>query len=434
MVGSFRALGVLVLAGATVVGCQDSSSSIALGPQAATSASAVSSASAPQPPLPPPPPLMGPAFRLQVAGAFAPQLRFNAYQPGHPSAQNRNEDLFPMGVASFLRELHSGRPRVLVQGSSGGAPGISEERAATGTAVFDADRLAPYPREMVGDPPGQAPLYVNVYEDLAARQLGARGQGEIVVSVEYWIFYPQDRADVQILGVSTQPLQDPFGHQGDWEAVGARLRLTLGDDSRLLGGRVEEGYYASHGDTYVARRPELELVDDLGLADPDGAHIVAYVSQGKHGSFPQAGERRELPVPSWLADFVDIFAGNGVRVDAWVGDLFDLEDVAGASQEFASAEFQALLAGSMAPPAISDWTQYQGRWGPTRSQITIAGHTISLASSPTGPKAKSDYGDLGGSAIPWADTKIQQSGILTVYRDIGTSPAIASPPPLPVRR
>ncbi len=377
---------------------------------------------------------MGPVFRLQVAKAFAPQLRFNAYQPGHSAAQNRNEDLFPMGVASFLRELHSGRPRVLVNGSSGMAPGTSEERTASGTPAFDADRLAPYPREMVGDPPGQAPLYVNVYEDPTARQLGARGQGEIVVDVEYWIFYPQDRADVHILGVSTQLLQDPFGHQGDWEVIAARLRLQLGDDSRLLGGRVEEAYYASHGDTYVVRRPELELVDDLGFPDPVGTHIVVYVSQGKHGSFPQAGERRELPIPPWLADFVDIFAGNGVWIDAWVGDLFDLEDVAGAPQEFASAEFQALLAGSASPPAITDWTEFQGRWGPTRSQITIGGHTISLASSPTGPKAKSDYGALGRSAISWADTKIQQSGILTIYRDAGITPPIVSPPPLPIRR
>jgi hypothetical protein len=377
---------------------------------------------------------MGPAFRLQIARAFAPQLRFNAFYPGNSSLQNRSEDLFPMGVASFFSEIHNGQARVLVQGSHGTTPGLSQQRTVGAPASMSTREIGPYPAGMVGDAPGAAPLYINLYEEPTARTLDSQGRGEIVVHAEYWIFYPQDRADVQILGLSTQLLNDPFGHQGDWEHVALRLRLRLGQSSRFLDGQVEEGYFAAHGDVFRTQAPELELVDDLGAPDPNGSHPVVYVAQGKHGSYPQAGERQRVPAPSWLANYVDFFRGNGVRVDAWSGSFFDLEDPTAAPQEFNSPEFQTIMASSPTPPSLADWTEFQGKWGPTRNQLTVFGHTFSFASSPTGPKRKSDYGDFGRSAVSWTDAKRQQSGTLTVYRDQGVTIPLSSPVPLPVRR
>ncbi|MGE4146073.1 MAG: hypothetical protein AB7N76_35945 [Planctomycetota bacterium] len=386
--------------------------------------------------VPPPPGDLTPALRAEIARAFAPQLRFNAYyDDGNHSAQNKNEDFFPMGVASFLRELASGRPRVVTQPSVVGAaaPAVSVEQPVSGAASFTSARLDGYPKQLVGDAPGSAPLYVHVYELPALRRLAPDGSGELVVYAEYWVFFAYDRCEAKVLNlIPTSGGADIAGHRGDWEHTSYRLRVTLDAGAVVRGGAVEEGFFYGHDHAYSATAPELELLDDAGQPSPAGRHPVVFVSQGKHASFPQAGEWQNSAVPTWLADHTDFFRGNGVWVETWRGDLFDLEDPRAAPAEFAPPELGALLAASGLQ--LQDWTEYLGRWGPDLA-LSAAGVTLRIGLSPTGPKAKADYGDFGGQGAQptWTDAKLQ-SPRLRVYRDLGITIPRAAPLPLPLRR
>ena len=401
---------------------------------ASTTAAATSSAAAPAPPRDP----LDLANRQEIARTFAPRLRFNAwYDDGNGAPQNRNEDHFPMGVASFLREARGRAARVVVQGSHRDAPSENEVRSFPDATQFGVDRLTGYPREMAGDPPGDAPLYVHVYDDVPLRALAPDGSGQLDVWVDYWVFYPYDRAEARILSVI--PLTGPadlIGHRSDWEHVQFKGRVTYGPGSVLVPGTAEllEGYYYGHGSGIFVPGPELERLDEQGRPDPRGTHPVVYVAQGKHASYPQAGHwPGPGGVPTWLAQYTDFFRGNGVVVDAWRGPLFDLDDPAAEPAEFASPELQAIVAAS--PVSLSDWTAYQGRWGPDELAITTPFGRFGTG-SPRGPTGgRRDWHDFGGRGAlePWADVKANHGG-LVVYADRGITIPQVVPPPLPVRR
>lgn len=375
--------------------------------------------------------------RLEIARAFAPRLRFNAWHnDGNNSPQNRNEDLFPMGVASFLAELHSHDARVMVQGSRQGTPSANEVRSFSDPVVFGADRLTGYPRDMAGDPPGSAPLYVTVYDDAAQRALAPDGSGQLEVWANYWVFYPHDRAEARIFSfIPLTGTADFVGHRSDWEHVQFKGRVTLGPGSVLVPGGFEllEGYYYGHGSGIQVPGTELERLDHQGNADPRGTHPVVYIAQGKHASYPQAGHwRSPSGIPTWLAEYTDFFRGNGVIVDAWTGPLFDLAAPAAEPGEFSSAEFLALVAAS--PVALTDWTAYRGKWGPDEIRVNTPFGSFGTG-SPSGPVGRRDYQDFGGrgSLNLWSDLKAR-NGDLTVYADQGIVIPQVVPAPLPVRR
>ncbi|MCO5172232.1 MAG: hypothetical protein M9894_38535 [Planctomycetes bacterium] len=415
-----------LIALAVLAGCGDASRRSA-SPAVGTAVAPVSSATIG------PPGSLSPAFRAEVARAFAPELRFNAYHDdGNRSPQNRHEDFFPMGVASFLAELEAGAARVLVQPSRGPAPGVSQVRPFSSRPVLRGAQLEGYPRYMVGDEPGTAPVYVHVYEDPAGRALAPDGSGELVVFAEYWFFYAHDRSEARLLGaIGTSGAADVTGHRADWEHISLRLRVRTAAGGVFAGGELDHGSFYGHGGAVVAGPGELERVDDAGADDPAGRHPVVYVAQGKHASYPEAGEWRGHAVPTWLADHTDFFRGNGVRIACWQVPLPDLEDPDALPQEFAPQAFRTLQAASPHTVAhLRDWTEYRGRWGP---DLALFGTTV-LGLSPTGPKAKTKYGDQGGlTTFPrWADLKRRSPG-LKVYRDLGIVIPRVLPPPAPSR-
>ena len=375
-------------------------------------------------------------LRQQIARTFAPQLRFNAFHDdGSGSTQNRNEDYFPMGAASFLREIVSGQARVVVQESDRYAASLNEVRPFYDVARLQFDHLGPYPRRMAGDAPGTAPMYVNVYEDPTARWLASDGSSHLTVYAEYWTFFAYDRAQSRVLNMPFSRSSDVGGHRADWEHTTFRLRLQLDPGGGLVGGQVEEGYYFGHGTAYSVSSTLIERVDDQGRPNPGGTHPVVYVSQGKHASYPQAGH---WPVhrsfPAWVATHTDYFRGNGVIIDGWHVPLHDLETTSDNPVEFASSEL-ALLRGRSPSGSWSDWTSYPGRWGPdlTVFQLPGTGSRV-MSESPCSPKHMLSYSDFGGggSYERWADVKASEPG-LVIYLDRGISiPAL--PAPLPTRR
>ena len=431
---AFAALALGVLSS----GCGGGRSGGGGSPGAASTAAAVSSgapatgatgaptASGPADPL-------GPVNRRELARRFAPRLRWNAwFDDGNRSRQNRHEDHFPMGVTSFLRELHSGQARVIVQGSQRDLPGASELRPTASAPRFLPGQLEGYPRDMTGDAPGDAPLYVHVYDDPAARALAADGSGQLEVWADYWVFYPYDRAEVRILwAFNLVSANDLIGHRSDWEHVQVRGRVTLGPGAVVAGCELLQGYFYGHGHGFVVDPAELERVDDAGQPDPRGTHAVVYVAQGKHAAYPQAGHWSSPDFPSWLADYTDFFRGNGVVIDAWSGPLCDLLDPAGDPDAFASAELQALAAASGA--TLPDWTAYQGRWGPDQVALTTPWGTFATG-SPRGPVGRPDWRDFGRSATRrWIDVKAAEPN-LVVYADRGVVIPATLPAPAPVRR
>lgn len=433
-----------VVAGGVLVGLLVASSFMGCGGSGsgggATAAAAITSTTATAPTVAlGPGGSLSPAFRAHVARTFAPELRFNAYHDdGNRSPQNRNEDFFPMGVASFLAELDAGAARVLVQPSSRAAAGVSQVRPFTTRPALSNAHLGGYPKFMTGDEPGTAPIYIHVHEDPAGRALQPDGSGELVLQVEYWCFYAYDRSEAQlVLGLISTSSGDITGHRADWESVSYRVRVQLGPGSTFAGGEITHGTYRGHGGAIVVPGADLQRVDDAGRDDPAGRHPVAFISQGKHAAYPQAGHFLGHSVPTWIAAHTDFFRGNGVRVQAWTAPLPDLEDPAALPQEFSPPTFTTLLATSSgsATAGLRDWTEYRGRFGPDLTLLTLPFTSISLGLSPTGPKAKSYYGDHGGlTTYPlWRDVKAREPG-LTVYDDRGIVIPRALPPPTPIRQ
>jgi hypothetical protein len=376
-----------------------------------------------------------PATPKAIARAFAPRLRFNAFvNDGKDARWNRNEDHFPMGVASLFRELASGQAWVVTQPSlATAAPSIAELRPVSAPPAFAAAQLGPYPERMVGDPPGQAPVYVHVYEEPGTRQVAPDGSGEVVDWVEYWLFYAYDRSEADVIGLVASPSMNLGGHRGDWEHIALRLRVRLGPGGVLAGGDIEEAQYFEHLGGVSLDPGELERLDDAGRPDANGPHPVVYVAQGKHASYPQAGE---WPgggnFPTWAVQQTDYFRGNGVVVDSWTGAFVDLEDPTGDAAELDPPELQAAAArGGL---ALGDLTAYAGRWGPDLLNLSLPFVGGLQLGSPVGPRQHGCYGDHGASTTRrWADVK-RTSPELLVYRDRGIPVPDVVPAPVPIRR
>ena len=427
------ALGLLTL---SVCGLSTACGSSKRRPPAASTAAAASSQTTPTPSLvtssttavvqsPASAVVLGltPALEDEIARTFAPQLRFNAYHnDGNTSKQNRNEDYFPMSVLRFLKEIDSGQARVAIQESQGAQPAISEVRTTTKRPVFKLIHLADYPKRMVGDPPGAAPLYVEVYEDPALRNQAPDGSGELTAYIEYWVFYAHDRAEARVLLFNTGGRFDPIGHRADWEHTSFKVRVKLGPGGVVTGGAIEEGVFYGHNKAFLAFPPQLTLLDDNGVPDPQGTHVAVFIAQGKHASYPEAGHWTDHAVPGWLAKHTDFFRGNGVWVDSWRGRLINLDEASTNDAEFDPPEFQSLQQGSNAP-LLPDWTEYTGKWGPDLSLFNALGITITVGLSPTGPKRKSTFQAFHGGRTPavWTDAKVKHASKLSVYADLGIS-------------
>ncbi len=275
-----------------------------------------------------------------LARHHAPCYRFNAADPAAGSgAQSRDEEFFPGSVAAFLTSLELGVWQVDGETLSG-APGVF---------ALDQPRLLGYPSGLSGQPLGTAPVYTHVYPVGLDRAV-----------CEYWIFYPYDRADARLLGVSV-----PWGdHRGDWEHTAFRVRLEPPE--------IEHGYYYGHARCLLVPGQDLELVD--------GSHPVVYVSQGKHASYPRACQLATTGLPGFLLAHDDVANGRGPSWQSWQGPLIDL------------GERDAPRAGA------ARWLAFAGRWGPDGFQL--GGLDIGL--SPTGPAAKRSWGNHGPGQ-PWRE-------------------------------
>jgi VPS62-like protein len=278
------------------------------------------------------------ALEAEIARRHAPRWRFTGRDPEGPALpQNRDERYFPMSVARFLACLESG-----LYDLDGGRV----VAAAPGT--FDDEAVAGFPSYLAGDPPGRAPLYTHVYP-------GAEGEA----FCEYWAFYGYDHAGATVLGVDV-----PYGgHRGDWEHVAFRVSL---DPPRLL-----EGFYYGHARCLVVKGEDLERVA--------GEHPLVYVSQGKHASYPAACVIQSVPfVPQAVIGHHDVANGRGRTWDGWEGPLIDL--------------------GERDRPRgdAKRWLGFEGRWGPDGFEIG----GLDLGVSPTGPAAKSSWGN-NTAGDPW---------------------------------
>lgn len=378
-----------------------------------------------------------PGLEVDLAEAFAPQLRFNAYHnDGNSSAQNRSEDHFPQGVASFYSELESGQVRILLLGSIRDNPALTIQIPWNKSPKFENGKFGDFPKRMVGDVPGQATTYTHLYLDPNTPALNSDGSGELIVWAEYWLFYPQDRSEAELLTfLPTYAYLDLSGHRGDWEHTTYKLRVQLDQGLTFLDGIVDEAYYSGHGDSFKVLPSELEFVDDNGQADPMGHHPVVYVSQGKHASYPQAGEWADhADLPSWLASHVDFFRGNGAIVNTWNSPLADMGDPSSDINEFASAEFLLMTARSPGANAqMQYWTDFRGDWGLDDVRITAFGLNIGIAGSPSAPNlAGSGFRGAPKDAVLWTATKSQHSK-LKIYKDLGITIPQVIPAPVPVR-
>lgn len=378
-----------------------------------------------------------PGLEAQLAQSFAPQLRFNAYHDdGNRSAQNRSEDHFPQGVASFFRELESGQVRILLLGSIRNNPALTIQIPYNQSPKFENGRFGDFPKRMVGDVPGQATVYTHLYLDPNSPALNSDGSGDMIVWAEYWLFYPQDRSEAELLTVlPTYAYLDLSGHRGDWEHTTYKLNVRLDQGLTFQDGIIEEAYYSGHGDSFRVLPSELELVDDNGQSSASARHPVVYVSQGKHASYPQAGEWADhADLPSWLASHVDFFRGNGAIVNTWNSPLADIGDPSSNPTEFASPEFLVMTARSPGANAqMQYWTDFRGDWGFDDVRITAFGLNIGIAGSPSAPNlAGAGFRGAPKDAVSWRDTKAQTPK-LKIYKDLGITIPPVIPAPVPVR-
>jgi hypothetical protein len=411
-------------------------------PGATTTATPGSNNNATTNPAPPPFVMPGngpltPGLEADIAKAFAPQMRFNAYHDdGNKSAQNRSEDHFPQGVASFYKEIESGRVRILLLGSIKETPAVSIELPYNKSAKFGDQDFGDFPKRMIGDVPGKATIYTHVYLDPNSPALAANGSGTMDVWAEYWVFYPQDRSEAELLTfLPTYGYLDLSGHRGDWEHTTYKMQVTLDAGLTFLDGQISEGYYSGHGDSFKIVAPELEFVNDSGNPSATGRHPVIYVSQGKHASYPQAGTWADhADIPSWLASHTDFFRGNGAQVNTWTGKLADIGDPSSDPGEFASAEFLAMRNRSPGANAqMTYWTDYRGDWGTDDVRITAFGLNISIAGSPSCPNlAGSGFRGAPKDAVEWTDAKAKHSK-LKIYKDTGVNIPLVVPAPIPRR-
>jgi hypothetical protein len=286
---------------------------------------------------------------------------------------NKSEDHFPMSVRGFFAELDRGKPRIVTREAHGARPGENAERPLRGVVSLERDRIAGMPRNMAGDTPGTAPTYFDCYSR----------DGKTYV--EYWLFYPQDRARVKVLGV-TFPIG---GHRGDWEGIALAL------DAR---GEVVRGYYNRHG--------EKDAVSPARMHFEEG-HPVAYVSQGKHACYPEPGRWHDMLGLAPLIEFDEFFLGNGCSSRSWEGRLVDLD--ARDPEELSVPRF-----------GLEDWRDFEGGWGPDKGFLGIGG-------SPVGPRQHGCYRSGDEDTTDWEKVRVRRGVALEEV-------PLLDPEPVPIRR
>jgi hypothetical protein len=370
--------------------------------------------------------------RAQIAGElarrFAPQLRFNAFHPdGSDSLSNRNEDFLPGSVDAFFRALATGGFRVVGRMSEGARPAEVQTVTEPAQARFEDGRITGFPERLAGAAPGVAPTYVHVYRADDRSTPRAGGGVRETWFCEYWQWYPYDFGCSRFLG----RFGCIGGHRGDWEHQSVEVEVQRGPAGALEAARIVRGHYFGHGWSIAVPAEQLERVDDVGEDAPDGTHPVVYVAVGKHASYPHAGELHDYAVHRVISDHDDFFRGNGVRIDLWRTALIDISKDARDAEpgRFAPPALQEVLARSPGVK-LETWLDFRGRWGPDYETVL----RIPVAASPTGPYAKSSFGDAAAQSIPYERWRRRFGDKLRLYKEAGRAIPRADPPPVPLER
>jgi len=292
---------------------------------------------------------------------------------------NKAEDLFPMSVARYFDDLARGWTRIVTRRSQGTKVGWNEEQKVQRAVSIEKDRIKGVPLDMAGDAPGEAPLYWHAFAQ------------DGLLYVEYWVFYPMDRARVKVLGMKITA----GGHRGDWEGMQVAL------DAK---GAVVKAFFDAHGEKRECSPAEMRW---------EGEHPVVFVSQGKHAAYPEPGLWKDVHRKAPLEQFDEFFLGQGYAWRSWEGQLVDLEG--DDAKELAPESMKKLDR-----TGLKTWVDFAGGWGPDASLLGIGG-------SPVGPKQHSFWGKGGFRAVKWSD--VRKSPGLEIK-----DTAALDPPPLPARR
>lgn len=300
------------------------------------------------------------ALEQALAERFAPEWRFNRFQPGDGSNQNNNEKNFPISVEKWFeqQEATGDLPYIACSYSVPQPPDpitqaprppqqyyhefpiddigdLSEmynplnEQTFSSCASTVVEHGVPFkmeidafPRDLLGDPDG-FPTYFHCYKD--------GGQ----VRIAYLLFYAYDE--------KAMPLD--FGdHRVDWAGINVGLSglnlSQLNDINEAVSAEVSHVWYGGHG------KKRFILPNNPNYFH-SGTHPRVYVARGSHTSFPRPGEWHNFDVGAtddapvigaaitfitglglfgWLAgwgidDYADsaddIFRGDGLIVESW---------------------------------------------------------------------------------------------------------------------
>jgi len=332
-----------------------------------------------------------PDVRALLARRHAPELRFNAWFPmADPSDAHRTEDYLPMSVERFREAIGwdsaADAPARLIpailERSVRDRPAVLGRVVARGRPAWRGGLLVGYPHGMPGDPDGRAPVYVDAYPDPDAPTRTA--------FVELWSFYPTDASDARVL----LRWAEVGGHRSDWEHISLEVDISLGPERS----RIVRAVYFGHEAALLVERDDLELAL--------GTHPVVYVSQGKHASYPEAGEWRDYFGSAPWMRFDDVFHGNGLRVETWRGELVDIARAARPRLE---------------------WLTRSERWGGEDERIL----GVAYCTSSKGPWFHAESNDrMARVTGEWRAAKATARGLRT-DRDAGlVAPRVAPPPPL----
>lgn len=388
------------------------------------------------------------ALEAAIAQRFAPQWRFNRFQPGDGSEQNNNEKNYPISVEKwFDQEAADGDPPIVASYYTVQPPPdpitqllppplhhvqeqvihdireldamvnpLNHEPLTSENLVVEADdvpfsmQIEGFPKDQLGDP-DNFPTYYHCYE---------RG-GTVYIS--YMLFYAYDEKSMP---------GDLADHRTDW--AGINIRLTgigtpeLLDPNAVSDASIVHVWYGGHTKSYILpTNPEFHSIGD---------HPQVYVSRGSHTCWPRPGEWHDYDVENsewggvivgaltyltglgffgsifggWgVDDFADsaddMFRGDGLVVESWAASR-DLVNLGESAHDDATADLEGI--------PLTGWGDFNGFMGPD--------FLYGFADSPGPPYSKGEWlGGMGPNVLEWSALVDSNPGYLDDFEPVNTS-------------